>query len=85
MIRTTCFPAGIAQHSWGATAAAGMSIGHKGMMHAAKIMACTAALLYEQPEHLKKARDEFEKATEGTPYNCPLPPDVKPENIVPRA
>jgi len=84
MLWTACYPAGVAAHSWGATASAGMSIGHKGMMHAAKIMACTAALLYSEPEHLKNARAEFEKKTAGLPYVCPLPPEIKPEDIVPK-
>ncbi len=83
MLRTTCFPAGIASHSWKATAAAGMSIGHKGMMHAAKIMACAASLLYSQPEHLKKAREEFLRKTAGSPYKCPVPPEIRIEDITP--
>jgi aminobenzoyl-glutamate utilization protein B len=81
MLRTTCFPIGTASHSWGATAAAGMSIGHKGMMHAAKIMACAASLLYLRPEHLTKAREEFLARTEGSPYKCPVPPEVRIEDI----
>ncbi len=84
MLRTTCYPACVSSHSWGATAASGMSIGHKGMMHAAKIMACAAALLFIDPEHLKKARAEFSKATEGVFYKRPLPPEVKAEDVVPR-
>jgi len=83
MFRTTCFPAGISSHSWGATAAGGMSIGHKGMMHAAKIMACAAALLYADPGHLKKARDEYEKATAGKHYKCPVPPEVSIDDVEP--
>ncbi|MBN1687087.1 MAG: amidohydrolase [Spirochaetales bacterium] len=83
MLRTTCFPAGVASHSWGATAASGMSIGHKGMMHAAKIMAGVAALLFDEPEHLKKARDEFLKKTADSPYKCPVPPEIRIEDVTP--
>ena len=39
MLATACFPTGCPGHSWGEVAPSGMSIGHKGMMHAAKIMA----------------------------------------------
>ena len=76
MLRTTCFPIGAASHSWAVTAAAGMSIGHKGMMHAAKIMACTAALLFLDPDHVKNAREEFLRRTGGAPYKCPAPSEV---------
>jgi aminobenzoyl-glutamate utilization protein B len=59
-------------HNWGWVATCGMSIGHKGMMHAAKILAASAIDLYDNPEHLHKAREEFEKATLGKPYKTPL-------------
>ena len=78
MLETACFPTGVAGHSWGITASSGMSIGHKGMMHAAKVMAYTAALLYTDPTHLEKARAEFEEKIRRTPYVNPIPPDVQP-------
>jgi len=73
MLRTACFPTGCPGHSWGNVAASGMSIGHKGMMHAAKIMALTAAELYSNPEHLVKIREEFDRETQGKPYISPIP------------
>jgi len=78
MLRTACWPAGVSAHSWGIVAASAMSIGHKGMMHAAKIMALAAIDLCTDPEHLRKARQEFERATKGQPYRMPLPDHVKP-------
>ena len=78
MFRTACFATGASGHSWGITATSGMSIGHKGMLHAAKIMALVAADLYSDPEHLKAARKEFEEKTQDNPYRCPIPPDLKP-------
>ena len=78
MLSTTCFPTGAAGHSWGIAATSGMSIGHKGMMHAAKTMAITAMDLYSDPEHLRKARQEFEAATRDAPYSTPLPDHVQP-------
>jgi aminobenzoyl-glutamate utilization protein B len=70
---TTCFPTGCPGHSWGNVAASGMSIGHKGMMHAAKIMAATAIELYSDPSHLVEIRQEFEQKTGGKPYIPPIP------------
>jgi aminobenzoyl-glutamate utilization protein B len=77
-LSTTCFATGAAGHSWGIVATSGMSIGHKGMMHAAKIMAIAAADLYSDPAHLEKARQEFDAATRDAPYTTPLPDHVQP-------
>jgi aminobenzoyl-glutamate utilization protein B len=78
MLNTACFATGAAGHSWGIVATSGMSIGHKGMMHAAKIMAVAATDLYADPEHLRRAREEFEQATRDNPYKTPLPEDTQP-------
>jgi aminobenzoyl-glutamate utilization protein B len=84
MLGTACHPSGASAHSWGVTAASGMSIGHKGMMHAAKIMACAAALVISDPAHLKKAQEEFESQTADAPYINPLPPEVDVKDAMPR-
>ena len=78
MINTACFATGAAGHSWGVVATSGMSIGHKGMLHAAKIMAVAAMDLWLDPAHLRKAREEFERATAETPYVSPLPEGTLP-------
>jgi aminobenzoyl-glutamate utilization protein B len=52
---------GTAPHTWQAIAAGGTSIGHKGMLVAAKTLALTAADLYRDPELLAAARAEFEQ------------------------
>ena len=82
MLGTACSPTGAASHSWGITAASGMSIGHKGMMHAAKIMAGAAAMVISDPEHLKRAKEEFAEKTADAPYINPLPPEVKLEDAI---
>ena len=51
---------GTAAHSWQAVAAGGMSIGHKGMMLAAEVLAATARELYVNPKLVSGARKEFE-------------------------
>jgi aminobenzoyl-glutamate utilization protein B len=83
MLETACFPTACPGHTWGEVASAGMSIGHKGMMHAAKIMAVTAMELYANPEHLPKIRHEFEQNTGGKPYASPIPADIEPPRYQP--
>jgi aminobenzoyl-glutamate utilization protein B len=83
MLRTTCLPTGCPGHSWGNVAASGMSIGHKGMLHAAKIMALTAVALYSDPKHLMTIRQEFESKTKGKTYVPPIPTDMKPPHYEP--
>jgi aminobenzoyl-glutamate utilization protein B len=78
---TSCFPYAIPGHSWGITATGAMSIGHKGMIHAAKGMAMTATDLFTQPDLLAAAQAEFRASTDGQPYKCPIPADVKPRKV----
>lgn len=85
MLYTTCFSTGCPGHSWGNVASAGMSIGHKGMMHAAKIMAVAAAELYRDKKHLIEIRKEFEISTGGKPYVPMIPDDMQPPRYEPDA
>jgi len=78
LLSTACFPSGCPGHSWGEVASSGMSIGHKGMLHAAKIMAATAVELILDPSHLVKIRQEFERSTGGKPYIPPIPAGINP-------
>ncbi len=82
--RTTCHPAGVTGHSWGITATGGMSIGHKGMLHAAKAMAVTAAELALDPSLIEQAKKDFVEATAGEPYKAPLPEGAVPPKPVKR-
>ena len=77
MLGAACFTTGSAGHSWGIVATSGMSIGHKGMLQAAKAMALAAMDCYSDPTHLKLIRAEFEKSTKDRPYKSPLPDYVK--------
>jgi len=83
LLSTTCFISGSPGHSWADVATGGMSIGHKGMMHAAKIMAVAAAELYKDPAHLVEIRAEFERKTQGKPYISPIPADRQPPRFEP--
>jgi len=77
-ITTTTWALGIPGHSWAVPATGAMSIGHKGMLHAAKAMAMTGADFVLDPDLLQRAKDEFAKSTKGRPYQCPIPAHVQP-------
>ncbi len=75
---STCFALGAPGHSWAITATGQMSIGHKGMMHAAKAMAVTAAQLIDDPALLAQAKVEFEQATGDFTYKAAIPEGAEP-------
>ena len=54
----------------------------KGMLYAAKVLAEAGKQLIEDPELLKKAKEEFIEATEGKPYLSPIPKHIKPHRNV---
>ena len=59
-LRTATFVPGTGLHSWQAVAAGGTSIGHQGMLVAAKTLALTAVALYQNPQYISAAREEFD-------------------------
>ncbi len=63
-------------HSWQITACSGNSIGLKGMIFGAQVVAAAAMKMVEEPENLVKAKAEFDKTMAGRPYKCPIPMDV---------
>ena len=69
---TACAPICAMPHTWQATAAYGGEIGVKGMIYAAKAMALAALKLAEQPEIAARAKEEFDRATGGAKYECPM-------------
>lgn len=68
-------PIGCPGHSWQYCASAGSSIGHKGMIMAAKTMALCGLELVENPGLIEKAWEEFREKTKDSPYKCPFPKD----------
>ncbi len=60
-LSTATFVPGSAGHSWQNAAAAGMSIGVKGAVLAAKTLSLTAAELFRSPEEIAGAKAEFAK------------------------
>ncbi len=71
-INSACYPSSAPGHSWQIVSCGKTSIGHKGLLTAALVLAATAIDLYENDEILKKAKAEFEiSAADG--YTCPIP------------
>jgi aminobenzoyl-glutamate utilization protein B len=81
-LRTACFAADAPGHSWQNVAAIGSTIGEKGTVYAAKVLACTALDLLEDPKALAAAKQEFTKRMEGRKYITLIPPGQKaPQSI----
>ncbi|GAA4847197.1 M20 family metallopeptidase [Paenibacillus vulneris] len=78
---TACMAIGTPFHTWQLVAQGGTSIGHKGMLHAGKVMAATALEVMQNPELLEAAKAELNRHLEDEPYVCPIPADVKPSAI----
>lgn len=79
-------PEGAPWHGWSVVACSGMSIGHKGMVYAAKALAATMIDLFEDPNNVKTIRGEFAKNTEGVkyvPYIPPGPPRLPSDPVNP--
>ncbi|MET1415417.1 amidohydrolase [Roseibium sp. HPY-6] len=65
-------------HTWQLTAQGKAPAAHKGMTHAAKIMAGTAVDLFEDSSTLESAKDAHQRKLAIDPYACPIPDDVVP-------
>ena len=72
---------GTSFHTWQAVAQGKSSLAHKGMIHAAKVMASTARALIEDPKNLKEAKEIFNSQVSKNPYICPIPRDILPPVI----
>jgi aminobenzoyl-glutamate utilization protein B len=70
-------------HSWQITSQGKVPAAHKGMVHAAKVMAGTAMEALRDPALIAAAKADHKRRTGGRPYECPIPADVKPP-ITPR-
>jgi aminobenzoyl-glutamate utilization protein B len=76
-------PLGTPGHHWSAVACGGMSIGHKCLAAAAKVMAASCLDFLSQPETIQKMREEWTARKKGREYKSPLPEDLQPR-VVPR-
>ncbi|QBA63932.1 amidohydrolase [Muriicola soli] len=76
-LSVTVAPKDTPWHSWAVVACGGMSIGHKGMVHAAKALGMTMADLFENPKMVEKIKSEY-KERKGNEVYEPMIPDGPP-------
>lgn len=60
-------------HAWPVVACGGMSIGHKGLVYAAKALAATMVDLFEDAKTLQAVQAEFREKTKGVVYRPFIP------------
>jgi aminobenzoyl-glutamate utilization protein B len=77
-LSVTTAPGNTPWHSWAVVACGGMSIGHKGMLHAARILGLTMVDLYQDAELRAAVRAEFEERKGDAVYEPMLPPGPPP-------
>jgi aminobenzoyl-glutamate utilization protein B len=77
-VSVTTAPLGVPWHAWTVVAAGGMSIGHKGMLHAAKTLSATMVDLMQDSATREAVRAEFAKQTEGFTYKAYIPEGPPP-------
>jgi len=73
-----CKPVGTPGHHWNVVACGGMSIGHKGMLTAARVIAYTALDLFARPLIIDEMRREWQEKLGSREYRSPLPEDLAP-------
>jgi aminobenzoyl-glutamate utilization protein B len=75
---TATYTLGTPGHSWQNVAFSGMSIGHKSLFFASKVIATTAIDLIVKPKLIKNAREELKRRKAGRTYKTPIPDDLEP-------
>jgi len=74
----TTAPVGTPWHSWAVVACGGMSIGHKGMVYAAKALGMTMVDLFEDPQLVTDVQAEFKERKGDEVYKAILPEGPPP-------
>jgi aminobenzoyl-glutamate utilization protein B len=74
----TVAPEGTPWHSWAVVACGGMSIGHKGMVYAAKALSMSMVDLFSDSKLLQEVKDEFKMRKGDYQYSPMLPPGPPP-------
>ncbi|SED92110.1 aminobenzoyl-glutamate utilization protein B [Rhizobiales bacterium GAS191] len=77
-MRGATYAIGTPGHSWQLVAQGKAPAAHKGMEHAAKVMATTAIDLIVDPNLIEAAKADFRDRLAGTPFVNPIPDDVDP-------
>ena len=77
-LSTPAAPKDAPWHSWAVVACTGMSIGHKGMLHATKALGMTMVDLFENPQLVKEVKVEFKERKGSSKYEAMIPPGPPP-------
>ncbi|WP_026617539.1 M20 family metallopeptidase [Ensifer aridi] len=77
-MRGATYAIGTPGHSWQLVAQGKLPAAHKGMEHAAKVMASTALELILRPELIAAAKADHAARLDGTAFVNPIPADVDP-------
>ncbi|MAD96996.1 MAG: peptidase M20 [Flavobacteriaceae bacterium] len=77
-LRVTTAPKDTPWHSWAVVACGGMSIGHKGMVYAAKAMSMTMLDLFENKEMVAKVKAEYKERKGDAVYEAIVPDGPPP-------
>ena len=72
-----CTALGTGPHTWQFTAQAASSIGHQGMLAAARVLALACIEVFLDPGIAQLAKAELLEAASGA-YVCPIPPEIHP-------
>ena len=77
-LSVTTAPENAPWHAWPVVACGGMSIGHKGLVYAAKALAATMVDLFEDEKAREAIRAEFKEKTKGEVYKPYIPEGPPP-------
>jgi len=77
-LSATTAPKGTPWHSWAVVACSGMSIGHKGMVYAAKALSMTMVDLYEKEKLREEVKEEFKERKGDYEYKGIVPDGPPP-------
>jgi aminobenzoyl-glutamate utilization protein B len=77
-LRGATYAIGTPGHSWQLVAQGKTPAAHKGLAHAAKVMAGTAVDLIADPRLVERAKADFRERLDGKPFVNPIPDDVNP-------
>ncbi len=77
-LRVTTAPKDTPWHSWAVVACGGMSIGHKGMVYAAKAMSMTMLDLFENNDLVTKVKAEYKERKGDAVYKAIIPEGPPP-------
>jgi len=81
-LAATTAPKGVPWHSWSVVASSGMSIGHKGMLHAAKALGMSMIDIYNDKKLREEIKKEFDERIGDYDYDPYLDPGPPPINYV---